>query len=364
MRRVRRALCAAVLSFGFLLSFAAAARAQDGDSFEFEFAGGATQRLQGSRAVVSIFDGRAIQTADSGERPTLPMVGLNARWMGRTFGTFLDVSWVDGGTVAASIGSNTSDVKSSVLDFHSGFQAHFASGRVRPYVLAGGGFARASTDITLTLFGQTVSAKQAEWLSSLVYGGGVRIGLSDTVGMRVGVEGVSVAPLKSDSMIDTTSYGRFIVGVSFASRREAPATPAPPVLLPPAPRRDVSLPPATPRAPAAPVGAPDPVQRSIDEIRGRPHGTIPAAQATGRSSGGATTIAVTNATVSTLSVFLSGPQSESLTLAPGATGHLRLTAGDYEMAARVSAPDVIPFYGTQRFAGGTTYAQSFYIVAR
>ena len=68
MRRLRRALCGAFLSFGFLLSFAAAAGAQDGGSFEFEFAGGATQRLQGSRAVVSIFDGRAIQTADSGER--------------------------------------------------------------------------------------------------------------------------------------------------------------------------------------------------------------------------------------------------------------------------------------------------------
>ena len=194
----------------------------------------------------------------------------------------------------------------------------------------------------------------------------MRIGLSDTVGMRVGVEGVSVTPLKSDSMIDTTTYGRFIVGISFTGRRQAPSAPppSPPVLLPAAPRRDVSPPPSTPRAPVESVPAPDLVQRSIDDIRARPHGTIPAAQATGRSSGGGTTIAVTNATVSTLSVFLSGPQSESLTLAPGATGHLRLTGGDYEMAARVSAPDVIPFYGTQRFASGTTYAQSFYIVAR
>jgi hypothetical protein len=335
-----------------LVAHSGSALAQSSDTYEVEFTGGSTLRLPGSRAFVSLSDGRTTRTADSGEHTSLPLVGFAVSRWGRTLGSFMDLSYVDGGTASASIGSYTSEVSSHVVDFHGGIQAQFPGGRVRPYVIAGGGFARSSNSVAFSGAGGNSNSNQADWLSSLIYGGGVRLGLTDTVGVKAGIEGVTVTPVKSSSTAAKTSYGRFVVGMFYSGK------PARPVTAPhsPAPPAFATLAPALPQT--------DTIRQTIAEIRGGVHGTIPPAQMTGKNRGGATTLAVTNSTEYTLYVFLSGSESQALNLSPGATQKVAIDPGEYEIAARVSAQDVIPFYGTQAIVGGNAYSESFYIATR
>jgi hypothetical protein len=110
--------------------------------------------------------------------------------------------------------------------------------------------------------------------------------------------------------------------------------------------------------------ASDAAREAIDEIRSQNPGTIPPAQVTGRNNGGATTLDVKNTTEYTLHVFLSGPRSAVLNLPPGYSQTLTIVPGQYEIAARVDAFNVRPFYGTQPFSGGNAYGETFYIATR
>ena len=103
------------------------------------------------------------------------------------------------------------------------------------------------------------------------------------------------------------------------------------------------------------------IQHEIDKIRSSPHGAIPQAQATPSALGGQTGMTVENRTSCTLSVFISGPASENIQLAPGGSQTVGLSPGNYELAASVSCPNVIPFYGTQTLAANTQYSENFYI---
>src|SRR5258708_38048006 len=103
MKRPARTLFWSLIALVILLAHPRAALAQEGTTFEAEFFGGATTNLQGSRAVVNVFDGRTTRTADSGERAALPSVGFAVTSWRRAFGSFFDFSVVDGGTASASI---------------------------------------------------------------------------------------------------------------------------------------------------------------------------------------------------------------------------------------------------------------------
>jgi hypothetical protein len=111
----------------------------------------------------------------------------------------------------------------------------------------------------------------------------------------------------------------------------------------------------------APITTIDPVQQEIERIRNGPHEAIPLAQAAPSALGGQTGMDVKNGTSCTLSVFVSGLTSQKIQLAPGGSQSLPLTPGNYELAASVSCPNVIPFYGTQTLAANTKYSENFYI---
>ena len=88
---------------------------------------------------------------------------------------------------------------------------------------------------------------------------------------------------------------------------------------------------------------------------------MPAAQATATNLDGQTAMAVENATSYTLTVLLSGPASQRITLAPNTSQSVTLTPGSYEIAASVSNPSVTPFYGKEAFGANTLYSEKFFI---
>ncbi len=51
-------------------------------------------------------------------------------------------------------------------------------------------------------------------------------------------------------------------------------------------------------------------------------------------------------------------------LAPGGSQTLGLSPGNYELAASVSCPNVIPFYGRETLGANTQYSENFYIASR
>ena len=70
---------------------------------------------------------------------------------------------------------------------------------------------------------------------------------------------------------------------------------------------------------------------------------------------------ITNDTPYILTVLLSGPSTRSVNLSPGGTKTLTLDPGNYETAAKVSDPTVIPYYGVDTLIADTEYEVSFYI---
>jgi hypothetical protein len=106
------------------------------------------------------------------------------------------------------------------------------------------------------------------------------------------------------------------------------------------------------------------VSDEVEKIRSSRHVPMPPAQ---RSTAGAagvsgrTTMTVQNSTAYELSVFFKGPVSKKLTPAPGASQDVDLAPGTFQVAGRVAAPDVLPFYGEETYAGSASYSLKFYI---
>jgi hypothetical protein len=105
------------------------------------------------------------------------------------------------------------------------------------------------------------------------------------------------------------------------------------------------------------------IQQQIDRIRNGPHGAMPQAQTAPSALGGQTSMNVENATSCTLSVFLSGLITQTMQIAPGTSQARTLPPGNYEVAASVSCPNVIPFYGRESFSMNTEYSEKFYIAS-
>ena len=104
-------------------------------------------------------------------------------------------------------------------------------------------------------------------------------------------------------------------------------------------------------------------ENAIDEIRRGAYSPLPLAQGIARGSATRTILAIENNTAYNLTVYLSGPLDQTVTLAPGERQEVTLAGGQYRMAARVASPGVLPFYGEQTFAAGE-YSENFYISAR
>ena len=101
----------------------------------------------------------------------------------------------------------------------------------------------------------------------------------------------------------------------------------------------------------------------IEKIRRGPHESMPPAEA---SPGGIgePSLTVENGTKYTLTILLSGPTSQKLQIVPGGSQSISIIPGSYEMAARVSDPNVIAFYGNESFDIGSKYSENFYISTR
>jgi hypothetical protein len=103
------------------------------------------------------------------------------------------------------------------------------------------------------------------------------------------------------------------------------------------------------------------VENEIAKIRAGAHAAMPAAQAAGAAPGAGTSIVVKNDTQFDLSVYYAGPVSRSVQIAPKESRVVSLPAGPYQVAAKVSDPSVIPFYGTESYSADTQYSVNFYI---
>jgi len=139
-----------------------------------------------------------------------------------------------------------------------------------------------------------------------------------------------------------------------------------PSVLPPGCRPDGTVIAAAPSSlPTGSAASGEPtVHDVVEKIRAADHAAMPPAQritvdALGAS--GRTTMTVKNSTAYELSVFFDGPVSTKLTIMPGVSQDVDLAPGTFHVAGRVTATDVLPFYGEQLYAGSTRYSVTFYI---
>jgi outer membrane protein assembly factor BamD (BamD/ComL family) len=101
------------------------------------------------------------------------------------------------------------------------------------------------------------------------------------------------------------------------------------------------------------------IDLEVKEIAAGDYGEMPPAQPL--SIGGSQVdIVIANKTGYELTVRYSGPDSKKLIISVGATQSLSLPAGDYKVAASVSAFRVRNYYGTDTMRGGR-YSSTFYI---
>ena len=109
---------------------------------------------------------------------------------------------------------------------------------------------------------------------------------------------------------------------------------------------------------ASPPGPP-PVSNPIIPIRSGPHTPAPRVQATAAELNGQAALVIENGTTYLLTVYISGPLSETLTVMPGKAHMITLAPGTYEIAASVTTPNVLPFYGTETLSANMRYAQRY-----
>src|ERR1022692_2434290 len=59
--------------------------------------------------------------------------------------------------------------------------------------------------------------------------------------------------------------------------------------------------------------------------------------------------------------LIAGPVTQKIDIAAHASETISLLPGDYDVAARVSNPTVIPFFGRHNYAMNTGYSEQFYL---
>jgi tetratricopeptide (TPR) repeat protein len=104
------------------------------------------------------------------------------------------------------------------------------------------------------------------------------------------------------------------------------------------------------------------IDTEIAQISAGQHGYLPPAiPQNPEELEGKAELTIINDTSYKLTVLLSGPTTRSVILSAGGTEQITLDPGVYEIAAKVSAEDVIPYYGETTFEGNYLYENRFYI---
>lgn len=103
------------------------------------------------------------------------------------------------------------------------------------------------------------------------------------------------------------------------------------------------------------------IDQQVAAILANPHGELPPAQVV-RSDPNAqiAEMQIKNDTAYVLTVLYSGPTSQSVVIAARGSQRIALAIGNYRVAAKVDAPDVLPFAGHNSLQGGA-YQNTFYI---
>jgi hypothetical protein len=140
---------------------------------------------------------------------------------------------------------------------------------------------------------------------------------------------------------------------------------APPV-LPPGCRPDGTVIAAAPGSlSTGSAASPEPsVHDVVEKIRAADHAAMPPAQrvtVNALVAPGRTMMTVKNSTAYELSVFFDGPISTKLTIMPGASQDVDLAPGTFRVAGRVTAVDVLPFYGEETYSNSARYSVTFYV---
>lgn len=107
---------------------------------------------------------------------------------------------------------------------------------------------------------------------------------------------------------------------------------------------------------------PGTISNEIDGIvaSGR-YRALPQAQSTSIGISAQSSISIDNRTAYELTVLLAGPIERSLAVSAGGSQTVELPPGNYRVVGKVNAPNVLPFFGSQTYATGTSYSESFYI---
>ena len=105
--------------------------------------------------------------------------------------------------------------------------------------------------------------------------------------------------------------------------------------------------------------------RSVDDeirrISSGQYAPMPPAQASVGTGSGSPRLTIENGTQYEIHVYLSGRETRSVSVQPGATSVLDLPAGAFRLAAEIPNSSIMPFYGEQTFSSGVTYVEKFYI---
>lgn len=94
---------------------------------------------------------------------------------------------------------------------------------------------------------------------------------------------------------------------------------------------------------------PSALNRRIQIIRTRNHIAIPIPEVVEPGFSQTPRIEILNATEAYLTIYFNGPSPRQVHIRPGAIESLALISGDYEVAAQVSDPGVLPFFSIHRY---------------
>jgi len=72
---------------------------------------------------------------------------------------------------------------------------------------------------------------------------------------------------------------------------------------------------------------------------------------------------VTNHTDYQLTLFYKGPSYEKMDLRAGDTDQIKLPPGKYDIVAEVPDPNILPYYGEEKFIAGGIYSTRFLVVS-
>jgi hypothetical protein len=116
-------------------------------------------------------------------------------------------------------------------------------------------------------------------------------------------------------------------------------------------------------APSDSIASQNPgVATEIDAVlkSGR-YSSLPPAQSIGSAGTGQPSLSIENRTAYELTVLMAGPVEKSLVIPAGSSQNVLVPPGSYRILGRVKAASVLPFFGTQDYANGGAYRESFYI---